>query len=171
VTDVKWLLNGHAHPDHAGGLSQLKHDTGALFAAMRAEVVPLEHNGRGAFYHGDKNLFDSISVDRVLDDGEHIDLGGIRLTAHLTAGHTPGCTTWTMLLLDGRKQYRVVIACQISVPSAEISYPGMDADFGADLHFIAFPAVRYFSGRARQSFFADGKTSAEGGEFVCESVH
>jgi metallo-beta-lactamase class B len=97
---------------------------------MRAEVVPLEHNGRGTFYHGDKNLFDSVSVDRVLDDGDHIDLGGIRLTAHLTAGHTPGCTTWTMHLGDGGKQYRVVIACQISRPSAEISYVGMDADFG-----------------------------------------
>ena len=129
LTDVKWLLNGHAHPDHAGGLSQLKRDTGARFAAMRAEVIPLEHNGRGTFYRGDKSLFDSISVDRILDDGDHIDIGGTRLTAHLTAGHTPGCTTWSMQLRDGKHRYHVVIACQISVPSAEISYDGMEADF------------------------------------------
>jgi metallo-beta-lactamase class B len=108
----------------------LKRDSGAQFAAMKAEVIPLEHNGRGTFYHGDKILFDSIAVDRVLHDGDHIDLGGTRLTAHLTAGHTPGCTTWTMQLRDGGKQYRVVIACQISVLSAEASYEGMDADFG-----------------------------------------
>jgi metallo-beta-lactamase class B len=129
LTDVKWLLNGHAHPDHAGGLSQLKRDTGAQFAAMKAEVVPLEHSGRGTFYRGAKDLFDSISVDRVLVDRDHIDLGGMRLTAHLTAGHTPGCTTWTTQLRDRGKQFRVVIACQISTPSAEISYEGMDGDF------------------------------------------
>jgi metallo-beta-lactamase class B len=129
VTDVKWLLNGHAHPDHAGGLSQLKRDTGARFAAMRAEVVPLEHNGQGTFYKGDKILFDSVAVDRILQDGDHIDFGGIRLTAHLTAGHTPGCTTWTTQLREGRNQHSVVIACQISVPAANISYEGMDADF------------------------------------------
>ena len=77
----------------------------------------------------DKILFDSVTVDRVLQDGDHIDLGGIRLTAHLTAGHTPGCTTWTTQLWDGRNQHSVVIACQISVPAANISYEGMDADF------------------------------------------
>jgi metallo-beta-lactamase class B len=129
ITDVKWLLNGHAHPDHAGGLSQLKRDSGAQFAAMNAEVIPLEHNGHGTFYKGDKILFDSVAVDRVLQDGDHVDLGGIRLTAHLTAGHTPGCTTWTTELRDGRNQHNVVIACQIGVPSANISYEGMDADF------------------------------------------
>jgi metallo-beta-lactamase class B len=129
ITDVKWLLNGHAHPDHAGGLSQLKRDSGARFAAMSAEVIPLEHNGQGTFYKGDKLLFDSVAVDRVLQDGDHVDLGGIRLTARLTAGHTPGCTTWTTQLRDGRNQRSVVIACQISVPAAIISYEGMDADF------------------------------------------
>jgi metallo-beta-lactamase class B len=129
ITDVKWLLNGHAHPDHAGGLSQLKRDSGARFAAMNAEVIPLEHNGQGTFYRGDKILFDSVAVDRVLRDGDHIDIGGIRLTAHLTAGHTPGCTTWTTQLRDRGKKLSVVIACQISVPAANISYAGMDVDF------------------------------------------
>ena len=136
VTDVKWLLNGHAHPDHAGGLSQLKRDSGARFAAMRAEVMPLEHNGRGTFYRGDKNLFDSIPVDRVLDDGGQIELGGTRLTAQLTPGHTPGCTTWSMQLRDGKHRYQVVIACQIGVPSAQISYEGMAADFQRTYAFL-----------------------------------
>ena len=34
-------------------------------------------------------------VDRVLHDGDTVDLGGVTLTAHKTAGHTRGCTTWT----------------------------------------------------------------------------
>jgi len=129
LTDVKWLLIGHAHPDHAGGLSRLKRDTGAQLAAMRAEVVPLEHNGRGTFYNGEKNLFDLMTVDRVVHDGDHLDLGSVRLTAHLTAGHTPGCTTWTMRLKDGKTPHSVMIACQISVPSVEARYEGMDEDF------------------------------------------
>jgi metallo-beta-lactamase class B len=127
--DVKWLLNGHAHPDHAGGLSQLKRNTGAQMAAMSAEVEPLEHNGRGTFYLGDRSLFDSVHIDRVLKDGDVIELGGTRLTALLTAGHTPGCTTWTLQIHDGDHRYHAVIACQLSVPSSDASYPGMDADF------------------------------------------
>jgi metallo-beta-lactamase class B len=127
--DIKWLLNGHAHPDHAGGLSQLKRDTGAQTAAMSAEVEPLEHNGRGTFYLGDRSLFDSVHIDRVLKDGDVIELGGIRLTALLTAGHTPGCTTWTLQIHDGGHRYHAVITCQLSVPSPDASYPGMDADF------------------------------------------
>jgi metallo-beta-lactamase class B len=127
--DVKWLLNGHAHPDHAGGLSQLRRDTGAQLAAMSAEVEPLEHSGRGTFYLGDRTLFDSVHIDRVLKDGDVIELGGIRLTALLTAGHTPGCTTWTLQIHDGDHRYHAVIACQLSVPSPDASYPGMDADF------------------------------------------
>src|SRR5580698_250903 len=50
LTDVKILLNGHAHPDHAGGLAALKQDSGAAFYAMDKEVQPLEHNGQGTFY-------------------------------------------------------------------------------------------------------------------------
>ena len=129
LTDVKWLLIGHAHPDHAGGLSRLKRDTGAKLAAMRTEVTPLEHNGRGTFYHGDKDLFDTLSVDRVVNDGDQLELAGVRLTAHLTAGHTPGCTAWTMQLKEGKTQHEVMIACQIGVPSTDASYEGMDEDF------------------------------------------
>jgi metallo-beta-lactamase class B len=129
LVDVKWLLIGHAHPDHAGGLSQLKRDSGALMAAMSAEVQPLEHSGRGTFYVGDRNLFDSVHIDRALQDGDVIELGGTRIKALLTAGHTPGCTTWTLRIRDGGHDYPAVIACQLSVPSPEASYAGMDADF------------------------------------------
>src|SRR5215472_7003064 len=54
LRDVKILLNGHAHPDHAGGLAQLKRDSGAAFYAMDKEVQPLEHEGQGTFYRGDR---------------------------------------------------------------------------------------------------------------------
>ncbi len=132
LTDVKVLLNGHAHPDHAGGLAALKRDSGARFAAMQPEVLPLEHHGQGTFYRGDRLLFDSIPVDRVLHDGDTVELGGVTLTAHLTAGHTPGCTTWTTRVMEGGKPLDVVMACQTTLPDRLVGnpdYPDAAADF------------------------------------------
>ncbi len=134
LTDLKILLNGHAHPDHAGGLAMIKRDSGAAFYAMDKEVQPLEHNGQGTFYRGDRKLFDSITVDHVLHDGEQVSLGGTDLTAHLTAGHTPGCTTWSTRLMDSGKPYDVVVLCQISLPGNptlidDPNYPDIPTDF------------------------------------------
>ena len=132
LTDVKILLNGHAHPDHAGGLAALKKDSGAKFEAMQPEVLPLEHNGQGTFYRGDRLLFDSVKVDRVLHDGDTVELGGTTLTAHLTAGHTPGCTTWTTQVAEGGKPLDVVMACQTTLPDKLVGnpdYPDTAADF------------------------------------------
>lgn len=82
---------------------------------MDAEVLPLEHNGQGTFYRGHEKLFESIHVDHVLHDGDKVTLGGVTLTAHLTAGHTPGCTTWTMQAREGSAAYDVVFMCQLSL--------------------------------------------------------
>jgi metallo-beta-lactamase class B len=135
LENVKLILNGHAHPDHAGGVAKLKRDSGASFAAMAEEVVPLENAGRGTFYRGDRELFESIHVDRVLHDGDHVELGGVTLTAHLTPGHTPGCTTWTFPVQQDATVYNVVVTCQMTVPSGiaisgDPAYPTMVQDFG-----------------------------------------
>ena len=140
VTDVKWLLNGHAHPDHAGGLAKLKADSGARFAAMAQEVQPLEHAGQGTFYRGDRHLFDSIKVDRVLHDGDTVNLGGVTLTAHLTAGHTPGCTTWTTVIREAGISHPVVFACQMTLPdklTGNPDYPDAAADFARSFRLLA----------------------------------
>ena len=134
LTDVKILLNGHAHPDHAGGLAALKRDSGAAFMAMQPEVLPLEHHGQGTFYRGDRQLFESIQVDRVLQDGDKVELGGTVLTAHLTAGHTPGCTSWSFQVKQAGKPLDVVIACQTTLPGGlplvnDKDYPDIAEDF------------------------------------------
>jgi len=142
LADVKIILNGHAHPDHAGGLARLKRDSGAKFAALEQEVAPLENEGRGTFYRGERKLFESIEVDRTLHDGDTVRLGETTLTAHLTAGHTPGCTTWTTRLRDGRRALDVVFACQVTLP-AEISlvndsaYPKIAEDFARTFATLA----------------------------------
>jgi metallo-beta-lactamase class B len=134
LADVKTILNGHAHPDHAGGLARLKQDSGAKFEAMAQEVAPLENEGRGTFYRGDRKLFESIKVDRTLHDGDTVRLGETALTAHLTAGHTPGCTTWTTKVRDGGRLLDVVFACQVTVPAdtplvRDSAYPNIAEDF------------------------------------------
>jgi metallo-beta-lactamase class B len=134
LDDVKILLIGHAHPDHVGGLAALQRDTGARVAAMDAEVLPLENNGRGTFYRGDRRLFESVKVDRILHDGDRVELGGVALVAHRTAGHTPGCTTWTLKTIDHHRAYHVVFFCQLTSPEGEAltknpDYPNAVADF------------------------------------------
>jgi metallo-beta-lactamase class B len=133
LSDVKIILNGHGHPDHAGGLAMLKRDSGAKFEAMAQEVLPLEHEGRGTFYRGDRKLFESINVDRTLRDGDTVQLGDTKLVAHLTAGHTPGCTTWTTTAHEGKRSLAVVFACQMTLPDMPLLkndiYPSIADDF------------------------------------------
>lgn len=153
--DVKVLLNGHAHPDHAGGLAKLKADTGAEFEAMAQEVVPLENAGQGTFYRGDRHLFDSIHVDRVLHDGDTVTLGGVTLTAHLTAGHTPGCTTWTTTVMEDGKSYPVVFACQMTLPdqiTGNPLYPDAAQDFARSFQVLAALPCEVFLAEHGSSF-------------------
>ena len=160
LKDVKWLLNGHAHPDHAGGLAKLKADSGAEFAAMAEEVQPLEHAGQGTFYRGDRHLFDSIKVDRVLHDGDTVTLGGVTLTAHLTAGHTPGCTTWTTTVVDEGKPRAVVFACQMTLPdklTGNPLYPDAAQDFARSFQVLARLPCDVFLAEHGSSYDLPGK--------------
>jgi metallo-beta-lactamase class B len=88
LEDVEILITSHAHFDHVGGLAELKRLTGATLVASTAEAPLLESGGV-------EYPFTPVAVDRVVEDGEVVELGGTRLTAMVTAGHTPGCTTWT----------------------------------------------------------------------------
>jgi metallo-beta-lactamase class B len=162
LSDVKILLNGHAHPDHAGGLAALKRDTGAQFYAMDAEVTPLEHNGQGTFYRGDRKLYDSIHVDHVLHDGDTVALGGVTLTAHLTPGHTPGCTTWTMNAAEGGKAYHVLFMCQLTLPDGQSflhnpTYPGIAKDYERTFAVLGNLPCDVFLGEHGYMFDLQGK--------------
>ena len=93
--DVRILLNSHAHYDHAGGLAELKRVTGATFYASRGDVPLLARGGLDDPQFGDRFPFPPVVADRIVRDGMRIRLGGTALVAHITPGHTPGCTTWT----------------------------------------------------------------------------
>ncbi|HXX18740.1 MAG TPA: subclass B3 metallo-beta-lactamase [Candidatus Acidoferrum sp.] len=128
LADVKILLNSHAHLDHAGGISELRRLTGAQFVAMDGDVPALTAG----------TAYPAAAPDRVIHDGDTVTLGGVTLTAHLTPGHTRGCTTWTMTTEDGGKMYNVVFVGSATVlpqyklidrPGAPATYPGIEADY------------------------------------------
>jgi metallo-beta-lactamase class B len=109
--DTKILLISHAHWDHDAGSAKIKEMTGASYMVMDADVSVVESGGKTDFQYGNRpdSLYRPTRVDRVLHDGDEVTLGGTVLVAHLTPGHTKGCTTWTMQVTDGGKTYNVVI--------------------------------------------------------------
>ncbi|HEV7786639.1 MAG TPA: subclass B3 metallo-beta-lactamase [Thermoanaerobaculia bacterium] len=134
MEDVKILLNSHAHFDHAGGLAAIRRQTGARLAASAADAALLANGGRGDHLFGDKYPYEPVTADRILKDGDQVELGGTTLTAHLTPGHTKGCTTWTMKAKEGGKSYDVVFVCSTTVlPDVSLTnnakYPTIAADF------------------------------------------
>ena len=130
---VKFLLNSHAHYDHAGGLAAVKAATGAVMVASAADAAVLEAGGTNDFAL--KNgAFPPVKVDRIVADGESVMLGGVSITAHVTAGHTKGCTTWTLpVTIDGARE-NALFLCSLSVlPAYRLignpAYPNQAADF------------------------------------------
>jgi metallo-beta-lactamase class B len=109
--DVKILLISHAHFDHCAGSFQIKELTAAKYMVMDADAPEIEAGGKGNFQYGKSanSLFKPVKVDRVLHDGDEVKLGDAELVAHLTPGHTKGCTTWTMKVREGAKMYDVVV--------------------------------------------------------------
>jgi metallo-beta-lactamase class B len=101
LKDVKILLNSHAHFDHAGGIAELKELTAARFLASREDAALIAAGGHGDFHFHDTLTFRPAQADQIIQDGEAVRLGGVTLIAHLTPGHTKGCTTWTMQVKDG----------------------------------------------------------------------
>ncbi len=134
--DVKILLISHAHWDHCAGSARVKELTGAQYMVMDADVPVIESGGRSDFHYGHSpdSLYKPVKVDRVLHDGDQVTLGGTVLVAHLTPGHTKGCTTWTMKADEGGRTYNVVIVGSPNVNSGyklvkNAAYPGIAADF------------------------------------------
>ncbi|WP_033925959.1 subclass B3 metallo-beta-lactamase [Sphingomonas sp. 35-24ZXX] len=132
IADVKYLLNTHAHIDHAGGLAGLQRASGAQMLASAADKPFLE---AGAIDHGPSQgmRFPPVRVDRLIGDGDVIALGGAALTAHLTPGHSPGCTSWSLPVkaADGT-QRQAFLHCSATVAGQSLvpeAYPGMVAAF------------------------------------------
>lgn len=99
-SDTKIILISHAHGDHDAATSLIKKETGARLMVMDADVPEEESTARGR---------PGAHVDRILHDRDTVELGSSKWVAHLTPGHTKGCTTWTTRVQDGGRNLNVVI--------------------------------------------------------------
>lgn len=134
--DIKILLISHAHYDHCAGSARILELTHAKYEVMAADVPVVESGGRDDFnYATDSSMhFPPAHVARVLHDGDKVSLGGTVLTAHLTAGHTKGTTTWTMDEPgDGRMLHVVIVGSPNVNPGYKLvgnhAYPQIAADY------------------------------------------
>ena len=133
LSDVKILLNSHAHIDHAGGLAKLKVDTGAMLIASAGDRYALEKG----VYEGSEDVhlldFPAVKVDRLIGDGETVELGGVKLTAVLAPGHTKGCTGYSLPVTDRGVTHQAFFFCSASVAANRLApnpqYPGIVDDY------------------------------------------
>jgi metallo-beta-lactamase class B len=132
-TDIKILLGSHAHGDHMEGDAMVKELTAAKVMAMEQDLPALRRMTPGNKPH---------PVDRILHDGDEVILGGTTLVAHLTAGHTKGCTTWTMKVRDGDKSYDVVIVGSVNVNPGFILVGNKDYPQIADDYVRTFKVLK-----------------------------
>ncbi len=133
LRDIKWILNSHAHCDHAGGIAQLVRDTGAQVIASAAEAPLLARGGSDDPQYGNRYRFSPVHVTRTVTDGERLRLGDLELTAHLTPGHTKGNTTWTWQSCEDARCRHVVFVGSLSAPAYSLignpKYPDIVKDF------------------------------------------
>jgi metallo-beta-lactamase class B len=113
MSGIRILLAGHAHFDHVGGHAEIVKLTGAQVMAMSADREALESGVDRSALGGDG--WTPVKVDRVLKDGDTVTLGGTTLTAHLTPGHTQGCTTWTTDASQDGRRYQVAMVCSVTI--------------------------------------------------------
>jgi iron(III)-enterobactin esterase len=157
--DIRILLISHAHWDHDGGSAAIKALTGATYMVMDGDVSVVESGGKTDFQYGNQptSLYPPTKVDRVLHDGDEVKLGGVTLVAHLTPGHTKGCTTWTMKVADAGRIYDVVIIGSPNVNEGyklvgSSSYPEIASDYERTFQVLKSLPVDIFLG-AHGSYF------------------
>jgi metallo-beta-lactamase class B len=155
IRDVKVLLNSEPHFDHAGGLAALQQASGAQLWASHASVPALAAGGDDPDVAFPWRLltwairYPAPHVDHRFSDGDTIRIGPVALTAHVTGGHTRGCTSWSFPVRDGERVLDVVSACSLVV--LEMSrYPGQQADFERTFRVLrALPADIWVTEHAR----------------------
>lgn len=97
VEDIKFILNSHAHVDHAGGIAELQRMSGATVLASPSAAQAMERGKMGPEdpqYKG-TTPYPPVPHVRAVQDGEVVTLGANRLTARFTPGHTQGGVSWT----------------------------------------------------------------------------
>ncbi len=163
--DLKILLTSQAHCDHVGDMVQLKGLTHATLEASAADAKLMADGGRDDFGFYDRLMYAPVQADKLLADGDEVTLGGVTLTAHLTPGHTKGCTTWTMTVEEGGKPYHVVFLCGVTVPGYKLvdnpGYPDIVSDYEHSFTVLRALPCDVFLGAHGQYFGLQAKLASQ----------
>jgi metallo-beta-lactamase class B len=131
--ELKLILHSHAHVDPAGPLAAIRNATGARLVSNAESAALLARGGSGDLHHGDEMLFPSVQADRLVLDGETVELGGLRFVAHFTPGHTPGSLSWTWTDTRAGQPLRIAYADSLSAPGFRLvgnpRYPHIIEDY------------------------------------------
>lgn len=163
--DIKIIINGHGHSDHAGAFAYMKRLSGGQIAIMQQDVAMIEDGGKSDFHYGrDWQVMGQppVKVDRVLRDGDTVRLGEVVLTAYHTPGHTKGATTWVTTLFEKGRAYKVAFpdgggfnpGYQVANPE---EYPGINRDYRNTLHFLETLRPDIWGGHHTEYFDLEGK--------------
>lgn len=166
IRDVKVLVNSHAHFDHAGGLAELQRASGAELWVSEGDADVMAAGGGGDRTFGPLRYlgvfgfgrFDAPRVDHRFEDGRVIRVGDLEITANVTVGHTPGCTSWSFPVRDGDRELLAVNICSLTVlPTLSLAapgtYPGIREGFERSFETLrGLPADIFLA--SHSSFFA-----------------
>lgn len=147
LRDVRYIAGSHEHFDHAAGIAALQKASGATVVARApaAEVLRTGRSGRDDPQYGVLEAFDPLPGEvRLIGDGQVLELGSLRLTAHATPGHTSGSTSWTWRSCEGQSCVDIAYADSLTAISDdqwrfgdEDAHPGYLAAFRRSLDAVA----------------------------------
>jgi metallo-beta-lactamase class B len=171
---IRWIVNSHAHFDHAAAFAQLRRWSGAKLVASARDAPALRAGRHEADNENGHTRFPPVPVDRIVRDGEQVRVGDRALTAILTPGHTPGCTTWSLPIVERGRTLHVVFLCSLTVAGNRLignkAYPGIVADYEhsfarlaalpADIVLPMHPAIADVLGRAKRRDAGDADADA-----------
>ena len=160
--DIKVMINGHAHIDHAGAFAYLKEQTHAQMAVMKDDVAAMESGDRDDFKYANDFVYPGVKVDRVLRDGDTIRMGDVLLTAYHTPGHTRGSTTWIANLVIDAKSYVVAFPDGAGFNpgyrlAKDPSYPGIADDYRRTHHMLEMLKPDIWLAQHNEYYDLDGK--------------
>ncbi len=138
-SEIEVHLASHGHFDHTGGLAGMAAATGGEVVLSEWGNTLVSAGGKGDFFLGDGSAYPPVEADRIVGHLEEVSLGGTTLTAHLTPGHTRGCTTWSATIEGEDGPLDLVSVCSLTVLGGyqlvgeSQSYPGIGEDFCASV--------------------------------------